>query len=441
MKSLEQFILETVANLVEGVNTAKTYVKSGKLTQAQFDQLVSIDPSKKYVDWLAVQFVKSGIDVFDTTVKDVLAKYDDLYSRKIIKNPINDIKSVSDMKSLVDSNKDSVSKREVKNQSIGTDVKIKGLKEGEDYDILLNNDRFVAYGIYNKQASITIGKDSAWCTTIDDCNSSHWDSYVGGGKRFIYVVDKVNKTNHVSNSKGSPIRLDRKGTHSNDTWAIYLNDETDEITVVDKGDNNTNVRNPYFKKNIGLGEKKIRELFSNHKVEAKLTKSKLIRIIKESPVDADLNHLDVSGITDMSSLFEDSKFNGDISEWDVSNVTDMIGMFSESKFNGDISKWDVSNVKDMRLMFRGSQFNGDISGWDVSRVTYMDAMFRGSKFNGDISKWNVSKVRYMNGMFDQSKFNGDISKWDVSKVTDMGWMFKDSPLESKYGTNGEKLKQ
>ena len=45
------------------------------------------------------------------------------------------------------------------------------------------------------------------------------------------------------------------------------------------------------------------------------TKQELINIIKSSPVDANLNYLDVSGITDMSDLFANSKFTGDISKW------------------------------------------------------------------------------------------------------------------------------
>ena len=96
----------------------------------------------------------------------------------------------------------------------------------------------------------------------------------------------------------------------------------------------------------------------------------------------DITTCDVTGITDMSSLFaQNSTFNQDISAWDVSNVTDMSLMFSYPYadymiFNQDISSWDVSSVTDMNNMFlKAKYFDQNIRSWDVSSVTTFFSMF------------------------------------------------------------------
>lgn len=99
--------------------------------------------------------------------------------------------------------------------------------------------------------------------------------------------------------------------------------------------------------------------------------------MKKIGTKADLNHIDVSQVTDMSGLFEQ-----DDDSWGR--------RLRHCNFNGDISKWDVSNVKHMNGMFRQSKFNGDITDWNVSDNCCKDNMF--AQQNIKLAKKHVSRM-------------------------------------------------
>ena len=137
------------------------------------------------------------------------------------------------------------------------------------------------------------------------------------------------------------------------------------------------------------------------------TNETLKKIIKQEiekyGAKADLNHIDVSRVTDMSCMFYDLHFKGDISKWDVSNVTNMKYMFFGSDFDRDISKWDISNV----TIFDGYDYT------NILRMKGIGRMLRDSLSRADLSKCDIGR------MFRDSLFGGDISKCDTSNVTDM----------------------
>lgn len=122
-----------------------------------------------------------------------------------------------------------------------------------------------------------------------------------------------------------------------------------------------------------------------------------------------LNHINVSEVTEMSCLFDAVNDEVtlryiDISGWDVGNVERMKWMFCDCKelvSVGDLSNWNIRKLEDAEGMFQRCaklEYVGNISKWhpDNFRDYSVNDMFIGChklKGNvGNLSTWNVSPV-------------------------------------------------
>ena len=147
----------------------------------------------------------------------------------------------------------------------------------------------------------------------------------------------------------------------------------------------------------------------------------------------DLSRLDVSGASDLSSMFSQcpSLTSLDLSGWDVSGASDLSKMFyyCSSLTSLDVSGWDVSGASGLSWMFDGcsSLTSLDVSGWDVSGASRLSYMFYdcSSLTSLDVSGWDVSGASGLNGMFEGcSRLQSlDVSGWDVSDASRLSSMF------------------
>lgn len=97
---------------------------------------------------------------------------------------------------------------------------------------------------------------------------------------------------------------------------------------------------------------------SNHTIKA--TNQTIHSIVKDElqmlGLAADLNHIDVSEVTDMSFMFSNSKFTGDISKWKLKKRIFVSHIFSNSPITRENCTLDLSGFseEEIEVMFAKS---------------------------------------------------------------------------------------
>ena len=191
-----------------------------------------------------------------------------------------------------------------------------------------------------------------------------------------------------------------------------------------------------------------------------VTNATLMLAMNNSLTELNLSGWDLSGVTDISRLWEgcDNLTSIDLSYVDLSDLSSLNDIFKgneklveinleESKISSkvtdmsaifqncsslttlNLSNFNATNVTDMSRMLQGcsSLTNLNLSSFNTSKVTNMNSMFSWctSLTSLDLSSFNTSNVTSMNNMFNRctSLTNLDLSSFDTSSVTDMFSMF------------------
>ena len=119
---------------------------------------------------------------------------------------------------------------------------------------------------------------------------------------------------------------------------------------------------------------------TKHKIIAK-DKQHLEELIKNEiklhGVKCDLNHIDVSNITNLSGIFTAFKFNGDISNWNISNVINMANIFYDSQLEKD-KNTPYWNIEDKEIR-------------DKEVKIYQVKLNLHNKLNDNLSSKNISQ--------------------------------------------------
>lgn len=187
-----------------------------------------------------------------------------------------------------------------------------------------------------------------------------------------------------------------------------LKDESQEATKpFTTGELSVTANGVYLPKDQDL------DAFSKVTVEVQIQKIKVqdgLRLPIANIGHVDLNYIDTSEVTNLTSVFNSSKMESvDISQWDTSNVQTMNSMFQYCSSLSDIKfNFRTANLTNMGTMFDGCRNlpSIDLSMFDVSKVTDMFAIFNDcfSLASINISNWDMRSVNSVSRMFEKTYY-------------------------------------
>jgi len=141
-----------------------------------------------------------------------------------------------------------------------------------------------------------------------------------------------------------------------------------------------------------------------------------------------------TGLTSFNDMFHSttSSFNQDVSSFKISGNAASF-FYNQSIFNNggqSLNTLDVSAVTNFTSMFQGTPFNQNIHSWNISSATNFSRMFQSvSQFNQNISDWYINgfntslssfyAMLYGTSMTDE-QFTDTIVGWAVAVSRDSG---------------------
>jgi hypothetical protein len=169
IKPLEDFLFESKRTAKEN------FLDKELISEETFNEFLDIDttPTKKFIDSMC-KFYSQGSNKEDIT--SIFQQAIPMFIRNIIKVDIKSIKTLGELKGLIEEKQDYKTRSEIRSE-------IREVAR-DGATIVYEDDTQKVYLIETKEASIYYGKGTEWCTTnVDD-----FDEYYHQNKLTIYYI-------------------------------------------------------------------------------------------------------------------------------------------------------------------------------------------------------------------------------------------------------------